>query len=280
MRQTLLGRRLWVVGVVVCLLVGLTTASARVPGQGVAASVIGYGLRPVEASLTFAGRAIGGLFGNVSDLWSLKRRNQQLAAQVATLQAELLADSELKAQDARLTALLQAQQTPLPAGVGQGIAAEVIGRSPDNWFASLVVDRGSSAGIKAGMVVVDPTGLVGQVASANPASATVNLITNPAFAVGAMVAGSSAETEGVVTGNLGSGLVSMRFFSAQVQIPVGSQIVTSGLGGVYPAGLPIGVVTNVGTADFGFTRQAMVRPTSQLGSIEAVLILRVLPQVP
>lgn len=277
MHQTMFGKKLWYVVLGVVVLLGLIAVSARVPSFGVASGAVNLVTEPVEAVTSHIAAAIGSGWADIHGLWTLKQKNRALEAEVAVLQQELLRNSELEAENAQLTALVNAAHTPLPVGVHGGIAAAVVGRSPDNWFATLVVNKGSNAGVQVGMVAVDPTGLVGRVASVNPVSATIMLLSNPSLSVGAMLAGTNTETEGIVTGDLSDADVLMRFFSSSIHAPVGAKIVTSGLGGIYPPGLPIGVITSVGTGDFGFTPQAEVRPSAGLASVQAVLLL---PQVP
>lgn len=269
------GRRLWaVLGVVVVLLALMgATATAGRRLVSLPSAYLNAGLAPLEGVATRAANAVSGLVQGISQLWSLRAQNAAYRAEIASLQAQLLQDGELRAQNAQLSALVHLQQAAAAQGL-QGIAASVVGRNPDSWFDALVVNKGTSAGVRAGMVAVTPAGLVGRVQPGVTAhSAQVMLLTNPAFGVGIIDQRSTSREEGVAVGRLSSPDLTATFFSATADVRVGDRLVTSGLGGGFPAGLIVGTVSHLVQGQAGLVLQATVAPAAGLHSLEDVLLL-------
>lgn len=193
---------------------------------------------PLEQAGSFAtwpfrtiGDIAGGLTISRSDVNQLRTQNDQLRARVTALQDQ-------QAENARLAALLQLKQTlKLP-----GFAARVIGLPTNSWEGALVVDKGSLAGVKAGMSVTAAQGLVGQVVEVAPNASKVRLITDRRSGVAVFVQRTRAP--GIVQGSL-EGALSLEFVDRKFKTRPGDVVVTSGIGGVYPKGIVVGDVTTV-----------------------------------
>jgi len=150
------------------------------------------------------------------------------------------------------------------------VAARVIGRSLDSWSSSVVIDKGKYNGIKSGMVVVTPRGLVGSIVESMDDTSKVLLINDPNQGIPSIV--QRSRQEGLVSGTLGSNLI-MRYLPDEAQIVVGDIIVTSELSQVYPKGILVGRVVNIGREFSGLNRYALVKPIVDLASIEEVLVI-------
>ena len=279
-RETLFGRRFWTLAGIALALLVLTGATGRVGLLRLPSAWLNQGVAPVELAVTDGVRLVQNLWANVADLWSLRQQDALLQAQVMQLQAEVSDDSELRAENQNLTGLLHLQQSAAAGGYGQGIAAQVIGRSADGWWDAFVVHKGAAAGVRAGMVAVTPQGdVVGQVeAGVGPTSARVMLITNPDFGVGIEVERPSSRAAGVAVGQIGSQVLTVTFFSSDADVQVGDVLVTSGLNSPgapdgFPPGLTVATVTAVAPGSFGLMRQAVVRPAADLEALDAVLLL-------
>ncbi len=173
---------------------------------------------------------------------------------------------EISQENARLNNLLNfKQRSPLRL-----VAAKVIGRSPDSWSSSVLIDRGRENGIKPGMVVVSPQGLVGSIIESADNTSKVLLINDPNQGVSSIV--QRSRQEGLVSGTLGTNLI-MRYLPEEAQIVVGDIIVTSELSRVYPKGLLVGRVVNLGREFSGLNRYALVKPLVDLANIEEVLVI-------
>lgn len=275
-RQSRFGMRFWSLAVIAAALVLLMGATAKVGAFVVPSAVVNAGIAPVEVVATQVAGGVSGFYHGIAALWSLRSENAQLRAENAALKAGVLQDAELRAENANLNALVHLQTSTAGSQLGRTIAANVIGRSPDSWFASLVVDKGSAAGVVPGMTVITPDGLVGRIMpGVSAATARVMLVTNPDFGVGIVVQRQDSREEGVAQGELGSPNLTATFFSATANVHAGDELVTSGLNGGFPRGLAVGSVSKVMQGDFGLVRQAEVVPAAHLESVEDVLLLPV-----
>lgn len=193
-------------------------------------------------------------------------RNERLEKETGFLKSKLNAQSEIFLENQQLKSLLSLKQKS-PFKV---IAVSVIGRSPDNWSSTLIIDKGSSAGIKRGNAAISYLGLVGRVCETSAYVSKIVLINDPSLAVSAIV--QRSRQEGLVSGTLGSTLV-MRYLPKDADIQSSDVISTSGLTSVYPKGLLIGAVVEVGEEFSGLGRYAIIKPAVNLSSIEEVLII-------
>jgi len=150
------------------------------------------------------------------------------------------------------------------------IAASVIGEDVTPWFRTVIIDRGLVDGIREGMPVVASAGVVGRVVRQTANSSRLLLITDHASSVAATIERSRAR--GVVKGK-GAGLCSLEFSQRGEDVKVGDIVVTSGIGGVFPKGIPIGEVTMVKKGEFGIFQTVQVRPFVPMSRLEEVLVL-------
>jgi rod shape-determining protein MreC len=270
--ETFLGRRWWVPMLVAVLLGGSAGASARLGLLARPAAWLQAALLPAERVLARTVRLATTLAQDLRGLRALEAENARLRAEVATLQTQVLRDAALAAENQNLRQLLQLQQTA-SARYGQaGVVAEVIGRDPTTWFDTALLDKGSADGVVAGMIALTPAGLVGRVVPPITAhSATLMLVTDPEFGVGVLDARTGAA--GAAVGTLGSQDLTMTFFAPDPGVRVGDPVVTSGLDGQLPRGLPVGTVVGVDSGGPGLVQQAQVRPLADVAGVAAVLLL-------
>ena len=150
------------------------------------------------------------------------------------------------------------------------VAARVIGHSPDSWSSSVIIDKGRYNGIKPGMVVICPQGLVGSIVESADNTSKVLLINDPNQGISSIV--QRSRQEGLVSGTLGTNLV-MRYLPDDAAIMVGDIITTSELSQIYPKGLLVGRVVNIGREFSGLNRYALVKPAVDLANIEELLVI-------
>jgi len=174
---------------------------------------------------------------------------------------------ELDGENQRLRGLLSVVESTSHTG----IAAKVIGRDPTNWNQSLTVDTGRDQLVKIGYPVLEQNGVVGQVVAVGGSSSRVLLITDPASGVDAIVQGSRAR--GVVQGT-GEGC-HLEYVLSEDEVKIGDRIITSGMDGIFPKGLLIGVVSDVGPARKGGSmfQSITVQPTVNMNRLENLLII-------
>lgn len=218
-----------------------------------------------KPSLSLAGllkREFLGMFFYHRNMFEVSRLNSETDA----LRLKLADLRETEKENERLRSLLNfKQKSPLRL-----IPARVIARSPDNWTSGVIIDKGSYSGIRKGMAVINGDGLVGRVVESSGSNSKVLLINDPSQGVPAIV--QRTRQQGLVNGSLGANLI-MRYLPDDAQIVPGDTIVTSDLSRVYPKGLIVGTVVNVGKEFSGLSIYAIVRPAAELYNIEEVLVI-------
>lgn len=222
--------------------------------------------------LTAAQRALSAAWAAVAP--SPAAGDPAQAARVATLEAE---NDQLRAEVTRLkdnetdlrilTGLLEyARSQPNY----QYLPASLIGRSPSPFLTFLIFDKGSDDGVQRGMPVVTGEGLVGRVVEVTSTACKVLPIIDPESAVAARLL--TTREQGVVEGQLGGGL-EMRFITQQTRVAPGEVVLTSGLGGAFPAGIVIGSVAAVQQLTYEVQQKAEVVPAVDYNRLESVLII-------
>lgn len=202
----------------------------------------------------------------VSGIGATKREVEALRKQNADLRARLAESEEARQQNERLQTLVGFSRKHDLEGIG----ARIIGRSPDSWQRSILIDRGTADGIMKDMPVLANGGLVGQVVEVSARSARVRLVNDQRSGVAAIV--QRTRTAGVVRGSIEGGL-SLDFVSAKPAPKVGDVVITSGMGGVYPRGLVIGDITQVKTERGELFPRVDVVSRVALNEVEEVLVL-------
>lgn len=206
-----------------------------------------------------AGDALAGITASQETLSALKEQNAALIEMIAQTE-------EYRQEVERLQALLNLRDTYSI----EGVSARVIGRSTDAWNQTLTIDAGSDDGVETGLTVMGAYGVIGQVISAGPSSATVRLITDPQSGAAALLQATRAE--GIVRGSL-DGLLYLENIEADVQVAVGDVVLTSGLGGSYTRGLLIGMVVSVEGNVGDSSRRIVVSPNETASTLEEVIVV-------
>jgi rod shape-determining protein MreC len=181
---------------------------------------------------------------------------------------------------ARLTAIRENEQTQERYDKIQdfrngqsyaSIVANVIGRDPSNWNASLIIDRGHDEGIEVGQPVVSPLGVVGRIFEVGPNSAKVILLSDPTFAVAAVV--QRSRENGLLTGTL-QGVLRLQYLTDNADVKVGDELVTSRLSTAFPEGILIGQITDVQASVNSHTVECLVDPAVDLSELEEVIVIK------
>ena len=251
--------------VLVCLLI--LTIQTRGGGMGRAADAVSILTTPAQILLTKAHRGALALWAGYREWKSAWSENLVLRAENERLRVGSLQVREAQTENARLRRLLALRER-LPLST---LAGEVIGRESGGWARALTVNRGLGDGITTQTPVIVPDGLVGRVVRVRPGASVVQLVSDPASTVGAVV--HRTRTAGLVEGEPG-GAIRFKFMARDgVGIIPGDLIVTSGQGQVFPKGLPVGRVVRVedkGSALFHF---AVLAPVADFARVEEVLLL-------
>ncbi|HLV78856.1 MAG TPA: rod shape-determining protein MreC [Chthonomonadaceae bacterium] len=196
---------------------------------------------------------------------ALAAENRRLRAQIGALQAENASLQEEGIENTRLRADLGFQR----AAPYRLLPAEVAALRPDPQYDTLLLSRGSRDGVRPSGVVVAPAGLVGRVLEVSPDTASVLLLTDPNSSVGARVQRAASRALGICKGD-GAAQLTMTYLAPDADVQPGDRILTSGLGGVFPAGLSIGVVTAVRLDPASGLKTAAVKPSVDFDRLDEV----------
>jgi rod shape-determining protein MreC len=152
--------------------------------------------------------------------------------------------------------------------------AQVVMRDPANWWRTVQIDRGTRDGLRENLPVLTSDGLVGRTSSVRLASAQVVLIGDPNCRVSALVENATHDI-GVLnaSGPLDPSLVELSYLTSGANLQAGQNVVTSGLGGVFPKGIPIGKVVDSQSIEFGLATEARVKLNANPGALEQVWVL-------
>lgn len=233
-------------------------------------------LAPVQSGLTWFSRQARYVVSLPVSMYSAVERNQTLEQEVERLQSEIIRLNEYKAENQRLTDLLNYKQVMLQQY--DLLAASVIARDPGNWFATVTLNRGSRDGVLENMTVLTPKGLVGRVIKVTNTNCEVLLITDPRSGVGSLI--QETRTPGIVEGTVGgSGRARIIHIPNDTQVAEGQVVVTSGLGSIFPKGIPVGSIASVTAESAGLFKSADIRIFAAMNQLEEVFIVtRVYPE--
>lgn len=212
-------------------------------------------------------------WGYIFELGRLREENQQLKGEVAELRGELISLREMERENRRLRKLVGFKEKL----EYRTIPAHVIGKSPTEWQATIILDGGSADGIAKDMPVVIEEGLVGRVIEVASHAAQVQLVTDRKSGVAAQIL-RTGET-GVIEGQIG-GELGLQFISKDSSVRKGDIIITSGLGGVFPKGIPIGRVVEVKGRAHDLYKGIKVKSAVDFSKLEEVLIITDFPLTP
>lgn len=221
---------------------------------------------PVQRALTWVGDSIDYVFSTYVALINASRDNRELTKEVARLKQQLVQMEELRLANTRLGVLLGLKRkTDQPS-----VAAVVVASDPTSRFSTVIINKGSSDGLRTNMPVVGPAGLVGRIVSVSPHYAKVLLLSDPNTGVDVVVQRSRAR--GLVEGAGGEGL-RLKYVVSSNDVAPGDRLLTSGLAGVFPAGLVVGTVSKVSKDNQGLFLQVSARPAVDFNRLEEVLVV-------
>jgi len=221
---------------------------------------------PLQKAATLVVKTGQGIFYKYIFLVNLEKENRMLRQKIVELQEENLRAKEVKLALDRLKQLLQFRQTSSPSMIG----AEVIGQDPSSWFKSVTIDKGERDGLKKGMAVILPAGVIGQVLRTAPHYATVLLITDYNSAVDSIVQRTRAKA--IVEGK-GENRCQLKYLLRTEEVAVGDAVVTSGLAGNFPKGLMVGEIKKVDKKGHGVFQVAELIPSVDLAKLEEVFVI-------
>ncbi|MGB8993607.1 MAG: rod shape-determining protein MreC [Desulfobaccales bacterium] len=232
--------------------------------QGLVISMTAPGLEGLE----YVGRTATQLWRGYFYLVGVRRGNAELQRQLEEFKQREVRFQEAQQALTRLETLLDLKrQVALPV-----IGARVIAYDPSLWSRSVIVDQGKAQGVKDGMPVLAPQGIVGRVVTVYPQYAKVMLIVDRKSGADAMI--QRTRVRGMLKGK-GGNRCSLDFVPKSADVKVGDLVLASGLVGLYPKGLVFGKVTAANNKNPGVFQEIEVTPSADLSTLEEVLVVKV-----
>jgi len=258
------------IGLVLALLL-LGFALDRVGYLGTARTFVQSLVSPLQGALTTVAGDVSNRLEETQSLEALRARNQELEALANRLMVENVRLQEVDRENELLRQLLNyTRSNPQFNYQPTTVVGRSTGVDPTNLLYFVYVDVGARQGVAEEMPVITERGLVGRVTAVGGNSAQILLLIDPSSAVNAIIQNSRAT--GLVRGNI-DGTIMMERIPPNETVNPGDLVLTSGLGGNFPAKLVIGQVTEVTQRDQDMFQTARIRPTVDFGKLETMLII-------
>jgi rod shape-determining protein MreC len=224
-------------------------------------------ITPFEQVLVGTGHFFRNTWHNYIDLRDVRKQNRELQEELARMRMEQAHLQSVADESRRLRALLEFKDRY----VGQTLAAEVIGTSGTDSLRTITIDKGSHAGVKPGMAVITPDGIVGKVKEVFTFSSQVLMINDRESGAGVVL--QNSRLRGILRG-VGQGDLQVSDIMSDEKVDLGEQVLTSGGDGVYPKGLPVGTVTHVSNdTESGPFLAVKIKSAASLDRLEEVLVV-------
>ena len=252
-----------------CLLLSLYILTAAARGhlkQDPVGPILLWLMRPLQIGAQAATGWIKEIDQRYATVAGFRAENERLRKRIQDLEIERSNLLEAGATNRRLQQLL-AFRSHLPSG---SITASIIANTASSWFQTCLLDKGSADGVRKGMAVVTPLGVVGQVVSATNHSAKVLLVTDANSGVDVLVQRTRAR--GIVSGSL-ENVTIMKYVKRSEDIQEGDRLITSGLDGVFPKGLMVGTAVKVRKQNLGLFQYVEIMPAVISSQTEEVLVV-------
>jgi rod shape-determining protein MreC len=222
---------------------------------------------PVQSALARVNRAAVGVWSTYRDWKNVRAENRRLRDEAQQLRVEALRVTEIVEENRRLRRLLALKEA-MPLAT---LSGEIIAREWGGWVRSLTVNRGRGDNVARLTAVIGPEGLIGRVVDVRPGASIVQVLTDPASTVGAHVVRS--RTQGIVEGEP-RGTIRFKYMARDGSgLQVGDLVVTSGAGGLFPRGIPVGRVRSIDDRGSALFHYAQLAPTVDFARIDEVLLI-------
>jgi rod shape-determining protein MreC len=262
-----IGIRLVILGLASLVLMALQVTGRLEPVQ----SAITQLTSPAQVGATGVTESVADAVDFLFELRNLRQRNAELEQVNSNLLVENFELREVQRENELMREMLRFAQTRPGLDLrGAQIVAQVIGQESNNFLGYIMIDLGANHGLEVGFPVVTDQGLVGRISQVNDTTSDVLLIGDPSSAVNAVL--QSSRLNGVIRGVPGGDLI-MDYIPQGEDFSVGEVVLTSGLGGRFPKGIPIGQVVEIRQRDIDVFQQAVVRPTVDFPRLELVMVV-------
>lgn len=258
---------------VLVVVVLLTLVGKLSSGTSPATRAFQTAAAPVNRLLTAGTNGVERLFAYMRGYDELLAENEALKERIAEMEAEVRRSQDANLENEQLRQALGLKQSHTDYDL---LDAKIIAWSSSNYASAFDLDKGTFEGVEAGDCVITASGcVVGVVTEAGLYSASVRTLIDPQAAMGAVLqsTGLSAVAEGDFS-LMTTGRLRLNYVLENASLEPGDTVLTSGAGGVYPAGLVIGKLTDVGAGEGGYGQYGVITPSAELYSLTQVFIIR------
>ena len=270
MKQFFSKNGIWILAAVAVVVVVLCIISAV--GNGFLRNPFGIIAKPFRSAGTAVTQWVGGIRQHFDQIEDLQAENEQLRRQIAELEQQVRDQQSESVENQRLRNLLKLHEQRTDLHLED---ATIIEHEVSNWFSGFTLNKGTRQDISEGNCVIDTYGnLVGIVTEAGANWCNVTTLLDTSSQLGALIF--RTDTTAVAKGSLSlltGGRLMLTYLDGTDDLLNGDLIVTSGLGGYYPAGLPIGIVEELRTDDSGMSRYAVLSPSTNLNALTQVFVI-------
>ncbi len=249
------------------LAVGLLLADARLHALSLIRQSMGIVLYPLQSVALLPRDAFFGAAEYVTTLSTLKEENRRIRQREIQNAQQLQQTRQLMAENAHLRELLGASERVQM----KTALAEILYDARDPFSRKVIIDRGTRHGLEPGQPVIDEAGVAGQVTRTLPFTAEVTLLTDKDHAIPVQVVRSGVR--GVAYGRGRTGELELRFMAANADIVKGDVLTTSGIDGIYPAGLAVATVSSVSTKTSDMFARILCAPAAGMSRHRQLLVL-------
>ena len=266
------GLRVGIIVAAAALIIGLG-AAARDGRIGFVQNLSGIVKSPIQKVLSSAVNWFDSMYGYLYEYDSLMAENESLRSQLADAQKSARDGIEASEENTRLRKLLELREKHTDYVME---SCKVVLWSSSNWSSAFTISKGSSSGIELGDPVITEYGaVVGQISELGTNWATVSTLIDVDMSVGAFVGATG--NSGMVVGEFSfmrNKTAKLTYLADGAQIFVGDDVLTSGSGGAFPAGLMIGTLSAVQTEAGGQIEYGIVEPQANLDSLVQVFVIK------
>jgi rod shape-determining protein MreC len=221
---------------------------------------------PFEIAIHWTLDSMVSFYENYISLWKTRNENQSLMDENRKLVNTILNLRELEQENLRFRNLLQFKETFKV----DTVVARMIAKDVSTEFRAIRINRGKTSGIEPNMAVVNSEGVVGRVLRVNQDTSDVVTLLDPLSAIDAYILRS--RVRGIVEG-LTDSLCQLKFALRVDDIQPGDLLLSSGLGGNFPKGVPVGTVIKVTRKSYGITQKVEVKPSVDFAKVEEVMVV-------
>jgi rod shape-determining protein MreC len=227
-------------------------------------------INPIVSAQTWLAKryqAVQSLITQPEDVTTLRQQNSALEAENSRLQVQIVELQQQVTESQVLSTLVDYERRHVE---NQYTAASVIARDISPFMHYVIIDRGSDDGLRKGMPVITQKGLVGSISAVTAGAARVQLINDPGSSINVIL--QQSDIEAVLNGQI-TGEIELDMINQNATIQPGDLVMTSGLGGNYPANLVIGQVMTIKNEASALFQTASVQPAVDFSQLEIVLII-------